>query len=142
MKYSLYTDGGSRGNPGPAAAGFVIKDGEGKTVVAEGIYLGTLTNNQAEYKALLLGLAKMAELAPGANLACYLDSELIVKQLKQEYRVKDEKLKPLFAAVRDYVFQFPGMSFTHIRREKNKEADAMVNQALDQIVGKSAGRTH
>lgn len=136
MTYYLYTDGGARGNPGPAGAGFVIKSSSGETVIARGVYLGALTNNQAEYKALLLGLAELATLAPGAQVVCHLDSELIVKQLNQEYRVKDEKLKPLFAAVRDYAFQFPGIGFVHVNREENIEADRLVNEVLDKEVGK------
>lgn len=132
--YSLYSDGGSRGNPGPSAAGFVIKDDRGVIVASQGIYLGKLTNNQAEYKALLLGLANVEEIAPGAHVTCYLDSELIVKQLNQEYRVRDEKLKPLFAAVRDYAFHFPSLRFRHVARDKNSEADELVNQALDKAL--------
>ncbi|MBI2448657.1 ribonuclease HI family protein [Candidatus Microgenomates bacterium] len=129
MIHHLYSDGGSRGNPGKAAGAFVIKKDE--KIVAEGsIFLGTATNNKAEYAGLILGLEKLSSLTKG-EVRCFLDSELVVKQLKGEYRIKDEGLKPLFAKVVQLKNNFEKITFTHIRREKNKEADFLVNKELD-----------
>lgn len=130
MNYCLYTDGGARGNPGPGAAGIVIKKG-GEVVFAKGKYLDDhITNNQAEYRAIIGGLA-VAQKMKIKNLKCYLDSELVVKQLKGEYRVKDPDLKPLFEKVLGLKRDFKEISFHHIARDKNKLADQLVNEALD-----------
>lgn len=126
--YNLFTDGGARGNPGPGAAGVVLKIGE-ERVFAKAKYLGQTTNNQAEYQALVLGLNEASKHTK--ELECFLDSELVVKQLNGEYRVKDEKLKPLFEKVGVLKKDFKKISFHHIRREKNKEADLLLNQELD-----------
>jgi len=129
MSYTLYTDGGARGNPGPGAVGIVLKK-EDKTVFAKGKYLGdNFTNNQAEYQALILGLHEA--LGHTKELKCFLDSELVVKQLNGEYRVKDEKLKPLFEKVKKLEDNFKKITFHHISREKNKLADLLLNRELD-----------
>ena len=125
----LHTDGGARGNPGPAASGFVLK--KGNVVVAEeGHYLGETTNNVAEYTALLRGLEKARALQID-ELDCFLDSELIVKQIKREYKVKQPHLAVLFVKVWNLTLQFKKITFTHIPRERNKEADRLVNAAID-----------
>ncbi len=133
MKYeklTIFTDGGSRGNPGPAGIGAVILDEEGNAVAEISQCIGETTNNQAEYKALLAGLTKAKEL--GAKEAeVFLDSELVVKQLNREYRVKDKDLAPLFVLVYNLTLGFKKIVFKHIRREKNELADKLVNLALD-----------
>ncbi|KKS34760.1 MAG: Ribonuclease H [Parcubacteria group bacterium GW2011_GWC2_42_12] len=133
MKYEkliIYTDGGARGNPGPAGIGCVIFDGQGTLVeeISQGI--GETTNNQAEYQALIAGLAKAKELG-GRELEVFLDSELVVKQLNREYRVKDKDLAPLFVKVYNLTLSFKRVIFKYIRREENELADALVNLALD-----------
>ena len=130
MKATLYTDGGARGNPGPAAAGIVIKGKNKKNLWAKGYFLGRLTNNQAEYQALLKGLKKAASLNV-SELKVILDSELIVKQMSGEYRVKNQGLKPLFAEVCRLVDRFKKVEFEHTLRAGNKEADKLLNQVLD-----------
>jgi ribonuclease HI len=127
-----YTDGGSRNNPGPAACGIVIQDEKGEIVHTFGKYIGTATNNQAEYGALILALEKARELLQGkGEVTCHLDSELVVKQLKREYKVKDEKMKELFTKVCQLCLDFDKVEFIHVRREKNKLADKLVNEELD-----------
>ncbi len=132
-QFSVYTDGGARGNPGPAALGVVIMDANGKVVKEFTRYLGETTNNQAEYKALIAGLEQVGKLSkpPSVSLRAFLDSELVVKQMKGEYRVRDEDLKPLFAKAQKLSQAFGRIIFTHIRREKNTHADSLVNKALD-----------
>lgn len=134
-KLIIYTDGGSRGNPGPSGIGAVLKDSSGKVVAEVSEYIGEGTNNQAEYKAVIAALAKAKELG-AAELEFVLDSELVVKQLKREYRVKDKDLAPLFVKVYNGALGFKKVSFRHVRREMNKEADALVNKALDEHVSK------
>jgi len=129
MKATLYTDGGARGNPGPAGIGYVLTLADGR-VVPQGAYIGETTNNQAEYTALVHGLERA--LKEGVRtLDCFLDSELVVKQIRGEYRIKDENLKVLAERARSLVDQFEHVSFNHVRREKNQRADALVNEALD-----------
>jgi ribonuclease HI/ADP-ribose pyrophosphatase YjhB (NUDIX family) len=130
--HKLYTDGGSRGNPGDAGIGYVIYDNADMEVAAHGEYIGVETNNVAEYRALIEGLD--AALKLGINsLEVYLDSELIVKQLHGEYKVKNEGLKPLFMQVQEVAQSFTQISFTHVKRHLNKRADALVNEALDNM---------
>lgn len=129
-----FTDGGARGNPGPAAIGVVIKDVSGKTVKSFGEYVGETTNNQAEYRALVAALENAKELG-AKRVRCFLDSELVVKQMKREYKVKEKSLQPLFLQAWNLAAGFSKISFTHIPREKNYEADAEVNKALDNHVG-------
>lgn len=128
-KLTTYSDGGARGNPGPAAIGVVIRHGAEK-VKEYGRYLGETTNNQAEYKALISALEHASEFG-AEEVECMLDSELVVKQLRHEYRVKDPDLAPLFLKVYNLTQSFKKVSFHHIPRVKNKEADRMVNEALD-----------
>lgn len=124
-KLTIYTDGGARGNPGPAGIGVFVKDvGEYKE------YIGKTTNNQAEYKAVILALEKAKELG-AEELDFFLDSELVVKQLKREYKVKHPDLAPLFLKVWNLSMGFKKVTFTHVRREQNKEADRLVNEAID-----------
>lgn len=128
---ALYCDGASRGNPGEAAAGLVIVDQQGTEVVAKGIYLGQCTNNMAEYRALLLGLQEAQRLNIDA-LAVFLDSELVVRQLNGVYRVKDEKLKPLYTKAAQLLKGFRAVTVAHVRRNANQRADQLANQAIDQ----------
>ncbi|MFA6454254.1 MAG: ribonuclease HI family protein [Patescibacteria group bacterium] len=129
-KLTICTDGGARGNPGPAGIGAVILDEKGDAAAEISEYIGEATNNQAEYKALVAGLAKAKELG-ALELEVFLDSELVVKQLNREYRVKDKQLAPLFVQAYNISLGFKKIVFKHIRREKNELADKLVNQALD-----------
>ncbi|MDF1498228.1 MAG: ribonuclease HI family protein [Patescibacteria group bacterium] len=134
-KLIIFTDGGSRGNPGPAACGAVIKNEAGKIILKSSKYIGKATNNQAEYEALILVLEKVKEINKSkqtkVNIDCFLDSELVVKQLNREYKMKNEGLKPLFIKVNNLISEFNSVKFFHIPREKNKLADKLVNQELD-----------
>ncbi|MCX6779227.1 MAG: ribonuclease HI family protein [Candidatus Magasanikbacteria bacterium] len=130
MQLFIFTDGGARGNPGPAAAGIVIKDAQNKVVATFGEYLGETTNNQAEYRALVLALKKAEEIG-GTELQCFADSELMVKQLNHEYKMKNQELAPLYLKIHNLSLSFKKISFKHIPREKNKEADKLVNEVLD-----------
>ena len=134
---NLYTDGGARGNPGPAATGVVIIDSRSKVLVGKSKYLGRATNNQAEYQALIQGLEEVAKLAGRSKVAvkAHLDSELIVKQMNGEYRVKDAGLKPLFTKANKLVDLLGGVQFIHVTRDKNNQADSLVNQELDKDRG-------
>lgn len=132
-KFIIKTDGGARGNPGPAAIGVVITDTAGKIIRQWGLYIGETTNNQAEYRALLAALEAAHELG-ASDVECLLDSELVVKQLKREYKVKDKDLAQIFIKVWNLSQQFKVVSFAHIPREQNSAADALVNQALDEHV--------
>jgi len=132
-KYSLFTDGGARGNPGPGAIGVVLKKGA-EIIFAQGRCMGEITNNQGEYSAIIGGL-EVAKKMKISNLECFLDSELVVKQLNGEYKVKDEKLKILFQRVKKLEEDFDSISFNHVPREKNKLADKLVNEALDKGAG-------
>lgn len=131
MKLIIFTDGGARGNPGPAATGIVIKDESGNTIDSFGEYLGEQTNNFAEYSALIAGIKKTKEL--GADeLECVLDSELVVKQMQREYKVKEPTLQKKFIEAYNASMQFKKITFRHTARENNKEADAIVNRILDE----------
>ena len=127
----LFTDGASRGNPGEAGAGIVILDDQGDELVGSGEYLGQCTNNEAEYRALLFGLARCGEFGRG-RLHIYLDSELIVKQIRGVYRVKHPNLIPLFRQTMQQLSTFASFSVSHVRREKNRRADALANKAIDE----------
>ena len=135
MHLKLYTDGGARGNPGPAGIGVVIYDEKDKVLAKEKKYIGEATNNQAEYLAIVLGLEKAKELG-ATEVECYLDSELVVQQINGNYKVKDQNLAQQFLKVRNLKSKFEKILFSHIRREKNKVADELVNQALDPAVRK------
>lgn len=126
---TLFTDGGARGNPGPAAIGYVIIDGS--RILAEcGEVIGQATNNVAEYTALLRGLTHAKELG-ARTVTCKLDSLLVVEQLNRNYKVKDATLAQLFTKVWNLTHDFQRVSFSHIPREANAHADALVNAALD-----------
>ena len=131
MHIISYTDGGSRGNPGPAGCGVVLYDEDENEKLAEiAEFLGETTNNVAEYTALLMALQKSLEL--GADTVhCRLDSELVVKQMNREYRVRDPKMQKLFVQIWNLTQAFTKVTFEHIRREKNKESDALANEAMD-----------
>jgi ribonuclease HI len=126
----IFSDGGARGNPGPSGIGAVITDEAGVLLAEISEYLGFGTNNQAEYKALLSALKKAVELGL-EEVECRLDSELVVKQLNREYKVKNKELAPLFLEIHNISLSFKKISFTHIRREFNKEADRLANEAMD-----------
>lgn len=129
-KVIIYTDGGARGNPGPAGIGAVIYNEHKKQLAEISEFLGVATNNQAEYKALIAAFRKAADLG-AKELDCYLDSELVVKQLKGEYRVKDKDLAKLFLDIHNLSLSFKKISYTHVPRERNKEADLLANEAMD-----------
>lgn len=133
-KLWLSTDGGARGNPGPAGAGLVIKDENGNVLLEHGQYLGETTNNVAEYTALIEAL-KLAKSLGGTDLHISMDSELIVKQMLGEYKIKQPHLLELAVKVKKLLTDFDSYEFKHILREYNKEADRMVNQAIDQALG-------
>lgn len=128
-KVVVYCDGGSRGNPGPSALGVVIKTIKGEIIEEIGEYLGIQTNNYAEYSAVIAAIDKLSELDV-KEADFYLDSELAVRQLNGQYKVKNEGLKALHSKVLNSIGTM-NISFTHVYREDNKEADAMVNQVLD-----------
>jgi ribonuclease HI/pterin-4a-carbinolamine dehydratase len=126
----LFTDGGSRGNPGPAATGIVIVDMEDNVVKKSSNYLGITTNNQAEYQALCEGLQLALSLGV-KELSVYMDSELIIKQINGFYKIKNADLKPHYDKVQNLVKEFTKITFTHVPRAMNKLADEMVNKCLD-----------
>lgn len=126
----IHTDGGARGNPGPAGIGIVLEYKETGEKHHYKKYIGETTNNQAEYQALLYALLRAQEMG-AQEVWCYLDSELVVKQLHGEYRVKDKNLAPLFLKIWNLKQKFKKITFTHIPREQNKEADMLVNIAID-----------
>ncbi len=130
-KVILRTDGGSRGNPGPAAYGLVIEDETGAVIKESAKYLGEKTNNEAEYLGLIAGLEEAKKVGV-EEIKCFLDSELIVKQLNREYRVKDKNLATLFVKVWNLSQSFKKVEFRHVLRGQNKKADWLLNQALDQ----------
>ena len=132
MKLTIYTDGGARGNPGPAATGVVIKNEKGKIMDAFGEYLGEQTNNYAEYMALISGLKKAKELKAD-EVECLVDSKLVCEQLKGNWKVKEPTLQKLFVVAYNLASGFKRVTYKHIPREKNKEADAEVNKVLDNI---------
>ena len=135
MKIIVYTDGGARGNPGPAAIGTVIIIPP-HTKKEYSQYIGKATNNQAEYSALIFAFKKIKQIF-GKNkikdleVECYLDSELVVNQLNGKYKILEEGLQPLFLEVWNLKIDFKNVSFNYIPREENKEADKLVNQALN-----------
>ena len=129
-KLTIYTDGGARGNPGPGGIGGVIYDANKKKLAEISEHIGHATNNQAEYKAVIAAMKKAKELG-GQELEFYLDSELIVKQLKREYKVKNPDLAPLFLQIYNLEIGFKKVNFHHVPRERNKEADALANKAMD-----------
>ncbi len=131
MKYIIYTDGGARGNPGPGGAGVVIYDSNNKIIQEHSRFLGYTTNNKAEYEALILGLEKTKKLK-ATDVDCYLDSKLVVEQLNRRYKVKNKDLGVLFIKAWNLSQYFKQVNFYHIPREKNKKADSLVNQVINQ----------
>jgi ribonuclease HI len=132
-KFIIHTDGGARGNPGPAGLGVFITDPEGRVVLEHSRYIGETTNNQAEYRAVIDALEHAKELG-AEELDFFLDSELVVKQLHHEYKVRDADLAPLFLRIWNLCIGFRKVSFAHIRRESNKDADRLVNEAIDRHI--------
>jgi ribonuclease H / adenosylcobalamin/alpha-ribazole phosphatase len=130
VKARLSTDGGARGNPGPAAYGYVLETDEGTVLAAHGETIGTATNNVAEYRALVAGLEKALELQVD-EVDVVSDSELLVKQMRGEYKVKNEALKELQREAARLAGQLRSVSYTAVRREHNELADQLVNEALD-----------
>ena len=130
MKLTVHVDGGSRGNPGPAAAGAVASNADGEIVGERGEMIGVATNNVAEYRAVLLGAALAAELGASA-VEIVNDSELIAYQLSGKYKVKHVDMKPLYAEAIEALGQFESWSISCVRREQNEHADLLVNQTLD-----------
>jgi ribonuclease HI len=141
-KIVMFTDGGARNNPGPAAVGVWISAKGGSAQGGETFdkkfaeYIGEKTNNEAEYAALVFGLKKIKSLVGKEKskkiaVECFLDSELVVKQLNHQYKLKEKHIQDFFLEIWNLMLDFGGVSFHHIPREKNKIADALVNQALD-----------
>jgi ribonuclease HI len=130
MKATLYADGGSRGNPGPAASGAVLYAEDGSVLAEVGEFLGTATNNVAEWRALLAGLARARELGID-DIAIRMDSELVVRQVTGVYRVKHADLIPLHTKAKQLLREFKTTDVRHVPRKENAAADAVVNQYLD-----------
>jgi len=126
---TIYTDGASKGNPGAAAAGIAIYDSSGKIVKKVKKYLGTMTNNQAEYNALLIGL-RAAHRISDKKIKIFMDSELIVKQIKGQYKVKNSELRVIYLEVLKQLKKFGGHSINHVMRADNKLADSLANEAI------------
>jgi len=130
VKARLFTDGGARGNPGPAAYGFVLETEDGTVLAAEGRAIGVATNNVAEYSGLVAGLRKAVELhVPDVEVVS--DSELLVKQMRGEYRVKNETLRALFVEASTLARTLDSVEYRHVKRAHNELADRLVNEALD-----------
>ena len=132
MKAKLSTDGGARGNPGPAAFGYVLETEDGHVLAAHGEAIGRATNNVAEYRGLVAGMAKAAELGV-TELEVVSDSELLVKQMRGDYRVKNQTLRALWEEANDLERHFDRVRYTAVRREHNELADRLVNEALDSV---------
>jgi ribonuclease HI len=131
--WTLRADGGSRGNPGPAAHGFVLTDPDGREVVALGTYIGTATNNVAEYGGLIAGLKAAVE-HQASPLMVVMDSELVIRQMTGQYKVKHEGLKPLHREARAIAAKIADVNFSSVRRNDNGRADGLVNEALDEAL--------
>ena len=136
-KYIIYTDGGSRGNPGVAGCGAIIADGANQILKKASQSLGVATNNEAEYQAVILGLGTLKKLLGGeklkqAEIEARMDSQLVASQLAGTYQIKEEKLWPFFIKIWNYqVKDFPKIKFTYIPREQNRLADGLANEAMD-----------
>lgn len=126
----IYTDGGARGNPGIAGIGILIEDKDGNVIKEISQYIGEQTNNVAEYKALNRALEIALDLGI-KKVTCYLDSELVVKQIKGEYRVKNERMIPMYNMTIALVNKFEAFEIIHIKRDLNKKADRLANEAID-----------
>lgn len=142
-KLIIYTDGGSRGNPGPSAIGVMIKNANGNVLKKYGEFLEIKTNNEAEYEAVIFALKKTKALfgkkaAKKMQILIKMDSELVKKQLSGEYKIEEERLFPYFIKIWNLKMDFGKVEFQHIPREQNKEADKLVNEALDEKENKQA----
>lgn len=133
----LFTDGAARGNPGPAGLGMVIEDDQGMRLWGGCRYVGTATNNRAEYLALIDGLRKAVEWAPD-RLEVYLDSKLVVEQVSGRYKVRNADLQPLHQQAAQLLKGFARVTVSHVPRERNRGADALANRAIDEGTGKTA----
>jgi ribonuclease HI len=136
MQFTIHADGGSRGNPGPSGAGAVVRDEFGSIVASVSQFLGTRTNNFAEYEAVILAFEELLKLVPSAereltNVTVKMDSELVVKQMKKEYKVRHPVLKEQQARLAQVAGAFGTVTFTHVFREENSDADALANEAMD-----------
>ncbi len=131
--FRVYSDGGSRGNPGPSAIAFIVLNEEDRILKKGRRFLGEATCNQAEYRALILALEQTLEFGSG-SVKCFLDSELIVKQLNGQYKAKNPELKALLFKVRELQGRFRNVSFSHVSREDEyiRQVDSMVNEELDE----------
>lgn len=136
MKLVINTDGGARGNPGPAGIGVVIANDAGKIIGLHKKYIGEATNNVAEYKALILALEEAGKLG-GTQISVRMDSELIVRQMQGRYKIKEPTLQVLGGEVIKLKNRFKSIEFAHIRREQNKLADKLVNEAIDEKLSNS-----
>ena len=136
MQFTIHADGGARGNPGPSGAGAVIRDGLGNIVGTVSKFLGHQTNNVAEYEAVIGAFEVLEKLVPagerkGASIMVKMDSMLVVKQMRGEWKVKHPNMKPQHARLRALEEKFGSVSFAHVYREENADADALANQAMD-----------
>lgn len=136
MKYKICSDGGARGNPGPAATGYIISNQNGSKVSDGGSFLGTATNNVAEYKAVIEALGKLKDLGGGKKdeVEVYVDSQLVAQQLKGLFKVKNSNIRDLVLKVRQLEPFFLKVNYVNVNREENKEADKIVNQILDKKI--------
>lgn len=130
-RVAIHTDGGARGNPGPAGIGVVIDSAEGQKTFKK--YIGECTNNKAEYEGVILGLEKAKEMG-AEEVDVFLDSELVQKQLMREYKVKNKDLAPLFVKAWNLSLGFKKVKYVHVRRNDNKLADKLVNEAIDEAL--------
>ncbi len=131
----IFTDGGSRGNPGPSASGYALLDMQDNVIRQEGVYIGITTNNQAEYHALKIALEACRELQP-TKIHVFMDSLLVVNQMLGKYKVRNRDLWPIHQSITELVKSFKTVTFTQVPREYNKLADSLVNQALDDELSK------
>jgi len=135
---NLFSDGGARGNPGPAGAAAIVTDEHGKTLDQFCAFLGKATNNEAEYAGLLLGIERAMRVCgkdcPQYTLNVFMDSELLVKQMRGEYKIKDPELQSFAIKVQGLRKDFAKVTFSHIPRAKNSETDALVNEAIDMVL--------
>jgi len=132
MKLEIFSDGGARGNPGPAGIGFIVQNSKCK-IFEYSEYIGEKTNNQAEYTAVIVALEwVIANIKEETEIQFFLDSQLVVEQLNQRYKLKNEGLKPLFWQIRELIIKLGGkVTFQHVPRAENRHADKLVNEALD-----------
>jgi ribonuclease HI len=132
----IFTDGGARGNPGPAAIGYIIKDSSGKVLAEEGRNIGVATNNEAEYQAVEAALLQAATARDSQllKIGIFLDSKLVAEQLSGRWRIKEPRLGIFAVRIKSLEKRFSDVRYQHIPREKNSEADTLLNQALDSML--------